>query len=153
MRIRWCMYGSFIVCDLFCIILLYCRMFCFLMIRRSPRTTRTDTLFPYTTLFRSIKRECAMTIRTYGLLATVSALLLIAAGAQAADDKIIIGGALRSEEHTSELQLLMRISYAVLCLKKKKIQIIQECFITIYITSFTTHVSLIYTISHGTITI
>src|SRR3546814_3426697 len=76
----------------------------FLMIRRPPGSTRTDTLFPYTTLFRS-----------QGL------------PSQARFDKVIeevnntLGDYLtmRSEEHTSELQSLMRISYAVFCLKKK----------------------------------
>src|SRR3546814_20005688 len=85
----------------------------FLMIRRPPRSTRTDTLFPYTTLFRSAKllyenapgdgvdwrgrhdAFVAETDRVFDLLD-------------------------RSEEHTSELQSLMRISYAVFCLKKKK---------------------------------
>src|SRR3546814_9490424 len=73
----------------------------FLMIRRPPRSTRTDTLFPYTTLFRSHRRQLR------GLAAR-----LARRHQNAADD--------RSEEHTSELQSLMRISYAVFCLKKKK---------------------------------
>src|SRR3546814_2564653 len=77
------------------------------MIRRPPRSTRTDTLFPYTTLFRSqairlaISRTAARCCRSTG----------IRRGS---------GYLLRSEEHTSELQSLMRISYAVFCLKKKK---------------------------------
>src|SRR3546814_2967335 len=80
--------------------------FFFLMIRRPPRSTRTDTLFPYTTLFRSVavlrgQRENG---RAIGLRADMDALDI------------------RSEEHTSELQSLMRISYAVFCLKKKKIK-------------------------------
>src|SRR3546814_7832074 len=79
--------------------------FFFLMIRRPPKSTRTDTLFPYTTLFRScsngISENCAPIIgRPFGLAA----------------EQI---GKSRSEEHTSELQSLMRISYAVFCLKKK----------------------------------
>src|SRR3546814_4379448 len=141
------------------------------MIRRTPRSTRTDTLFPYTTLFRSIKlvlRAVEAPLRTivanagdepsvvvnnvangkgnygynaatgeYGDLveqgvldptkvtrtalqnaASVTSLLLTteAAVAEIVEDKP------RSEEHTSELQSLMRISYAVFCLKKKKIQ-------------------------------
>src|SRR3546814_9538474 len=87
------------------------------MIRRPPRSTRTDTLFPYTTLFRSPAAEAeeadkprwkwnvpemmglADEMERTGFLAHVEA---------------------RSEEHTSELQSLMRISYAVFCLKKKK---------------------------------
>src|SRR3546814_5840947 len=83
------------------------------MIRRPPRSTRTDTLFPYTTLFRSVvqkhhvrgsKRVLYEASNNFsGRLARQSTLLD------------------RSEEHTSELQSLMRISYAVFCLKKKKI--------------------------------
>src|SRR3546814_4097945 len=78
--------------------------FFFLMIRRPPRSTRTDTLFPYTTLFRSPRALAAPVI-----LVAVSRLF-----------RDVNGGPLRSEEHTSELQSLMRISYAVFCLKKKK---------------------------------
>src|SRR3546814_7689175 len=78
------------------------------MIRSPPRSTRTDTLFPYTTLFRS-----PVSTRTSPGNSS---------GTQAAFP--IIGKPLaarpRSEEHTSELQSLMRISYAVFCLKKKK---------------------------------
>src|SRR3546814_1113598 len=81
------------------------------MIRRPPRSTRTDTLFPYTTLFRSRPPAARR-----------------GAGAAAARRRGGTGGARRhrrrgarrSEEHTSELQSLMRISYAVFCLKKKK---------------------------------
>src|SRR3546814_2688194 len=78
--------------------------FFFLMIRRPPRSTRTDTLFPYTTLFRSL------------VYADIERANLIAA---LRGSKFCIS-ANRSEEHTSELQSLMRISYAVFCLKKKK---------------------------------
>src|SRR3546814_4072695 len=98
------------------------------MIRRPPRSTPTDTLFPYTTLFRS-------------LLVLQLGVALVGIGAEAArigvphvDAGLALGGPLgelpagaagggdaeRSEEHTSELQSLMRISYAVFCLKKKK---------------------------------
>src|SRR3546814_20761487 len=92
------------VCRCHSVFLLYCFFF-FLMIRRPPRSTRTDTLFPYTTLFRSPLRRLVHhgvgVVRAHpvgpGMLA---------------DD--------RSEEHTSELQSLMRNSYAVFCLKKKK---------------------------------
>src|SRR3546814_1779516 len=90
--------------------------FFFLMIRRPPRSTRTDTLFPYTTLFRSpvggaVPRS----------LAAVTRQVLCRAGvAEAAMSDIIKELEARSEEHTSELQSLMRISYAVFCLKKKK---------------------------------
>src|SRR3546814_8073094 len=82
------------------------------MIRRPPRSTRTDTLFPYTTLFRSIgpRRQGLDLFERIGLvLEQVGVMLAQHAGT----------GARRSEEHTSELQSLMRISYAVFCLKKK----------------------------------
>src|SRR3546814_8387465 len=88
------------------------------MIRRPPRSTRTDTLFPYTTLFRSPATVGHLTVpvsRRAGaiLLALCLALLVLLPLLRA-------GLPLRSEEHTSELQSLMRISYAVFCLKKKK---------------------------------
>src|SRR3546814_8600143 len=76
------------------------------MIRRPPRSTRTDTLFPYTTLFRSrapINRRFRRCPRR--------------ANRRVPDARLPVR---RSEEHTSELQSLMRISYAVFCLKKKK---------------------------------
>src|SRR3546814_6632249 len=76
-------------------------MFFFLMIRRPPRSTRTDTLFPYTTLFRS---QSFANHRPHASVAIPPA----------------HRKGNRSEEHTSELQSLMRISYAVFCLKKKK---------------------------------
>src|SRR3546814_5860205 len=90
---------------------LVCVCFFFLMIRRPPRSTRTDTLFPYTTLFRS-------------RIGTLHAGQLVALGhAQVAAEALDLVKQLdqieRSEEHTSELQSLMRISYAVFCLKKK----------------------------------
>src|SRR3546814_19037008 len=89
----------------------------FLMIRRPPRSTRTDTLFPYTTLFRSTGPSssawpvhathcCGFRRQPSIICSRRSAYLPPTAG--------------RSEEHTSELQSLMRISYAVFCLKKKK---------------------------------
>src|SRR3546814_3674827 len=79
------------------------------MIRRPPRSTRTDTLFPYTTLFRSFVDHRGLRIRDHHVvLAERDAGLERVAEAQ------------RSEEHTSELQSLMRSSYAVFCLKKKK---------------------------------
>src|SRR3546814_1842844 len=74
------------------------------MIRRPPRSTRTDTLFPYTTLFRSV---------WVGFFASKSPTTPTVAF-------IARDASTRSEEHTSELQSLMRISYAVFCLKKKK---------------------------------
>src|SRR3546814_10217403 len=86
------------------------------MIRRPPRSTRTDTLFPYTTLFRSLLPK---TYRNSRLPARCShpPCRNIAKRTDSAGD-FSYGG--RSEEHTSELQSLMRISYAVFCLKKKK---------------------------------
>src|SRR3546814_11662353 len=108
----------------------------FLMLRRPPRSTRTDTLFPYTTLFRS---SCTIQVPRTGLrVATPPAAIvdfrrvrrvkLLAARMVATADetggdetggRVLVMAELRSEEHTSELQSLMRISYAVFCLKKK----------------------------------
>src|SRR3546814_8461331 len=90
------------------------------MIRRPPRSTRTDTLFPYTTLFRSLG---ALTKLPRGLSGQQVRRALERAGFYLK----------RSEEHTSELQSLMRISYAVFCLKKKnkiKLQKTQDLVIT-----------------------
>src|SRR3546814_9738995 len=89
--------------------------FFFLKIRRPPRSTRTDTLFPYTTLFRS-QQEAAQSLRSHVEPPPGSEQPWARDLARG-----LIGGA-RSEEHTSELQSLMRISYAVFCLKKKKIR-------------------------------
>src|SRR3546814_20051559 len=91
-----------------------CFLFFFLMIRRPPRSTRTDTLFPYTTLFRS-----RATVQLPAVVRPGEALLCHRAD-PAPDHGVLLGA--RSEEHTSELQSLMRISYAVFCLKKKKKQ-------------------------------
>src|SRR3546814_5139944 len=95
------------------------------MIRRPPRSTRTDTLFPYTTLFRSFQRVgdliwAAADQRPRGFLigATSGRTTLGGEGLQHQDGCSHVYAA-RSEEHTSELQSLMRISYAVFCLKKK----------------------------------
>src|SRR3546814_2604166 len=92
------------------VIAVYCPIFClfffFLMIRRPPRSTRTDTLFPYTTLFRSDERLVVQNIRGGQEVGATKGYSRRRRG--------------RSEEHTSELQSLMRISYAVFCLKKKK---------------------------------
>src|SRR3546814_5672473 len=105
------------------------------MIRRTPRSTRTDTLFPYPTLFRSIEHRAtrghAAAARQYNertafmcnlepratTLEFQFAPALVEVGRQFAS---LIELNDRSEEHTSELQSLMRISYAVFCLKKKK---------------------------------
>src|SRR3546814_3460141 len=86
------------------------------MIRRPPRSTRTDTLFPYTTLFRSLRRrQTAARPAPHRRRGRAAA----AAGRQPAQERRTGQNASRSEEHTSELQSLMRISYAVFCLKKK----------------------------------
>src|SRR3546814_8568745 len=98
------------------------------MIRRPPSSTRTDTLLPYTTLFRSIDHRTIQDLRVacgalHGAQSghalqylVVARLVAIGAGLSVACH----GAIDRSEEHTSELQSLMRISYAVFCLKKKK---------------------------------
>src|SRR3546814_10290390 len=99
------------------------------MIRRPPRSTRTDTLFPYTTLFRSrhpkaAKQAVAVLEVELALEAHVGGAVREGVGV----DRLLRGSGTagkrlellrRSEEHTSELQSLMRISYAVFCLKKK----------------------------------
>src|SRR3546814_8235358 len=88
----------------------------FLMIRRPPRSTRTDTLFPYTTLFRSRPSRAIIDDE-------VRRQRTQQAQAGAVDVRRRRGRiGVRSEEHTSELQSLMRISYAVFCLKKTKQQ-------------------------------
>src|SRR3546814_5930630 len=94
------------------------------MIRRPPRSTRTDTLFPYTTLFRSRWRDGRWRSPRPGPAGWRRGLLVRCPGPPArwhsgwrgAGDRESCS---RSEEHTSELQSLMRISYAVFCLKKK----------------------------------
>src|SRR3546814_10770620 len=93
------------------------------MIRRPPRSTRTDTLFPYTTLFRS--HFTLVSRRSIGQTQPLSQLFCIIV--QICEGishgiRFYRSPASRSEEHTSELQSLMRISYAVFCLKKKKKQ-------------------------------
>src|SRR3546814_2172469 len=132
-------------------------LFFFLMIRRPPRSTRTDTLFPYTTLFRSLFRRLDAKLRTRAPFALrllgidADGIALAAPDRRPADRRHpprhsrlygrhgrdtecgVVGAdglcraagragsaAGRSEEHTSELQSLMRISYDVFCLKKKK---------------------------------
>src|SRR3546814_2934002 len=108
------------------------------MIRRPPSSTRTDTLFPYTTLFRSLLLA-RQALHRPQRLASRQALRAVGVGARkslqgqrlqpgAAPHRQGIGVSpiFRSEEHTSELQSLMRISYAVFCLKKKKQQHIQK---------------------------
>src|SRR3546814_1306415 len=95
------------------------------MIRRPPRSTRTDTLFPYTTLFRSGEKSLPLTEDAYDWRRTrrkgqhsLSCFPFARSRSrQRTTEQTPVG---RSEEHTSELQSLMRISYAVFCLKKKK---------------------------------
>src|SRR3546814_1957980 len=83
------------------------------MIRRPPRSTRTDTLFPYTTLFRSHQRIAGIERSPLPFRHRLQRCASSHAPGMARCSP-------RSEEHTSELQSLMRISYAVFCLKKKK---------------------------------
>src|SRR3546814_8460564 len=113
------------------------------MIRRPPRSTRTDTRFPYTTLFRSLDRALTMEeaeLRALPLLDQIAVLMLrhnmkpedlremkdgdpVAYAVDKRSFDMNEVSRLRSEEHTSELQSLMRISYAVFCLTKKNKQI------------------------------
>src|SRR3546814_5963734 len=104
------------------------------MIRRPPRSTRTDTLFPYTTLFRSPRRvrRPETPTRTRSLRMDHRQ----RCGQPGRHDwnspdrrSVRLSACFRSEEHTSELQSLMRISYAVFCLKKKKTTIQYKCTI------------------------
>src|SRR3546814_4783346 len=104
------------------------------MIRRPPISTRTDTLFPYSTLFRSLALHAADHQHPHTLLVEALPVLGVAVpdfhrrpeAATVLKGAILLGNGVveidvqRSEEHTSELQSLMRISYAVFCLKKKK---------------------------------
>src|SRR3546814_5544743 len=116
------------------------------MLRRPPRSTRTDTLFPYTTLFRSAGESFLGSTAIHTAVPDLR-VLSVADGPDAEVDAHALGEGFeadafvpaffglhavqgrcgyphdRSEEHTSELQSLMRISYAVFCLKKKKIYI------------------------------
>src|SRR3546814_3557375 len=95
-------------------------IFFFLMIRRPPRSTRTDTLFPYTTLFRSDWDYADGPNRTPRAVRATARERLHSGGRARHRGRRRRGDAVgRSEEHTSELQSLMRISYAVFCLKKK----------------------------------
>src|SRR3546814_17029903 len=107
------------MCFLFFILVLSFIVFClfFLMIRRPPRSTRTDTLFPYTTLFRS-----PLGFQDQGYVAC------FADFADRSEKLFLPVRVVRSEEHTSELQSLMRISYAVFCLKKKNNQTTESIY-------------------------
>src|SRR3546814_6284634 len=99
------------------------------MIRRPPRSTRTDTLFPYTTLFRSIILQCMRWYLRYPLSYRNLEEMMEERGVDVDHTTLyrwvqkyapeLEKRIRRSEEHTSELQSLMRISYAVFCLKKK----------------------------------
>src|SRR3546814_10297893 len=96
------------------------------MIRRPPRSTRTDTLFPYTTLFRSFP-PCRSSLPLTSRSGESQRNPYLAINEEAPIKEAIalmterrLHRSVRSEEHTSELQSLMRISYAVFCLKKKK---------------------------------
>src|SRR3546814_6060579 len=102
------------------------------MIRRPPSSTRTDTLFPYTTLFRSFFENIGSGLQNRARIdrAVVDMHLEVEVRPGRA-----AGAADRSEEHTSELQSLMRISYAVFCLKKKH-------------NNYLTYASLTHTIKH-----
>src|SRR3546814_5302531 len=107
-------------------------LFFFLIVRRPPRSKRTDTLFPYTTLFRSksgytFPAEFTVLVQKRisdyrGARASEAARQYRREINKAFTDASTIAIAPRSEEHTSELQSLMRISYAVFCLKKKNKQ-------------------------------
>src|SRR3546814_3157521 len=91
---------------------------CFLQIRRPPRSTRTDTLFPYTTLFRSLARPTCSCCASRAL--TCREFTICARGLRS-ERQLTTGRRQggRTEEHTSELQSLMRTSYAVFCVTKE----------------------------------
>src|SRR3546814_4181067 len=96
------------------------------MIRRPPRSTRTDTLFPYTTLFRICLlhdggARVAVLVDPVTEAHQLERIVLVLGLGDELVDVRDIADFIRSEEHTSELQSLMRISYAVFCLKKKNI--------------------------------
>src|SRR3546814_6788273 len=99
------------------------------MTRRPPRSTRTDTLFPYTTLFRSLVLSPLIALmkdqvdKLPARVAPAATFVNSSLTSEETADRLAAASAghkRRSEEHTSELQSLMRISYAVFCLKKKK---------------------------------
>src|SRR3546814_2496671 len=101
------------------------------MIRRPPRSTRTDTLFPYTTLFRSVPKppEWANVVHVNSWLPKrfwPTDVPIVVTVHHLVHDPEFRPYRTRSEEHTSELQSLMRISYAVFCLQKKKHHIIHD---------------------------
>src|SRR3546814_9483531 len=102
----------------------------FLMIRRPPRSTRTDTLFPYSTLSRSGPHRKTCRVGEAEAHRVIVWQIVFAAPAVKLEAGRLARAALldddRSEEHTSELQSLMRNSYAVFCLKKKNYYIVKE---------------------------
>src|SRR3546814_1994332 len=112
--------SSYTLCSIALVVTVSCVFF--LMLRRPPRSTRTDTLFPYTTLFRSIPFRVFRTAvrnahrRCFFYRSTHHERRIRPSRCRLPRCRYVAG---RSEEHTSELQSLMRISYAVFCLKKK----------------------------------
>src|SRR3546814_10884593 len=110
------------------------------MIRRPPRSTRTDTLFPYTTLFRSVAAQFQQraTKPLRHALADVGA-YRTRTGKADQGNAAIIDERLRSEEHTPELQSLRRISYAVSCLKKQNMKYIMNITLNAQAQSSTHH--------------
>src|SRR3546814_9134360 len=109
------------------------------MIRRPPRSTRTDTLFPYTTLFRSPHRHADAPDRHQDAAPPRDRL-----GRHLGVPGLGLGQPrLRSEEHTSELQSLMRISYAVFCLKKKNNQYPHNITITTQKRIYTVNITIV----------
>src|SRR3546814_1710155 len=124
------------LCCFGCITIFTSILFFCLMLRRPPGSTRTDTLVPYTTLFRSPSKPELLTPAETSTWATTESICCASAVSRVAlaESTIWIAAVLsptaaasdsradtRSEEHTSELQSLMRISSAVFCLKKKKL--------------------------------
>src|SRR3546814_4938769 len=122
------------------------------MIRRPPRSTRTDTLFPYTTLFRSREHPALVADAVVRLVlelvaraAAAGALGAAALDHEVGDHPVEVEAVVepapgqRSEEHTSELQSLMRISYAVFCLKKKYKQLTNKRLATLQQTTHLTN--------------
>src|SRR3546814_8220672 len=101
------------------------------MLRRPPRSTRTDTLFPYTTLFRSVliisvRHNRSSPLHKRRRSGSIAAMQFIDLSIPITNDVVSDPPVMRSEEHTSELQSLMRTSYAVFCLKKKNTHTTQK---------------------------
>src|SRR3546814_1383520 len=117
------------------------------MIRRPPRSTRTDTLFPYTTLFRSRSTRTELEIGQQPARQQHRHPHIDPAALGALRrDEARRGLRDRSEEHTSELQSLMRISYAVFCLKKKKHNSNDQLILT----NYTCHTTICHTLHINT---